>query len=296
MVTKIGNIVQNFYNKSPFPDFELQRFMTRQELLLGARALPEMLNKQIPIGASVIDVGTGTGQLSAYLALNGRQVYGVDFSDTSLNKARALKHQLCLDTLHIKKIDILDTASIDSIPIKFDYVLCLGVLHHTGDAKTAFRNITRLLKPGGNIAIGLYNFYGRIPLKIRILLVKTMFRNNEKIKDYFIKLQIRDAVDKKRLNGWWNDQYMHPHETTHTVNEILCWFAENNIEYCQSLPSLHTREEGLDLDNFWDKTLSPSFFKRFVSQMMWIKDTHREGGFWITFGKNLPNGNLDVDM
>jgi len=284
MTTKIGNTVQSFYNQSPFPDFELERFDTRESLMQGARSLPKALDKQIPFTASVIDIGTGTGQLSAFLSLNRNMVYGIDFSDSSLAKAHALKEKLRLDTLHLKKVDILDADSLDSVGMKFDYVLCLGVLHHTGDTERAFQNITRLLKPGGLLAVGLYNTFGRIPLKMRILLAKTIFQNNQKMKDYFIRLQLEDITDKEKVRGWWNDQYLHPHETTHTIGEVLRWFKDNNIEYCQSLPPLY-RGERLEITSFWSKTLTPSPFKRFFAQLRWIKETHREGGYWITFGR-----------
>lgn len=285
MTNEIGNAVQKFYNATPFPDFELGRFANREDLRKGARSFPKMLNEQIPISASVIDVGTGTGQLSAYLSLCGRQVHGIDFSDASLAKARALKERLRLDSLHLVKADILDADLLGSVGMQFDYVLCLGVLHHTGDAEAAFRNITRILKPGGFIAIGLYNVFGRIPHKVRVFLARTIFKNNECVKNYFMRLQIGDTADKERLRGWWNDQYLHPHETTHTVGEVLRWFRENNITYCQSLPSLHTKEDGLGISSFWSKTSVPSFSKRFFAEMRWIKETHREGGYWVTFGR-----------
>lgn len=285
MTTEIGNAVQKFYNATPFPDFELDRFVTREDLRKGARSFPKMLNEQIPVGASVIDVGTGTGQLSAYLSLCGRQVHGIDFSDSSLAKARALKEQLRLESLHLIKADVLDVDLFDSIGMQFDYVLCLGVLHHTGNAEAAFRNITKLIKPGGCIAIGLYNVFGRIPHKMRVFLARTIFKNSERVKDYFIRLQIHDVADKERLRGWWNDQYLHPHETTHSVGEVLRWFRENNITYCQSLPPLRAKEEDFGVADFWSKTSVPSFSKRFLAELRWIKETHREGGYWITFGR-----------
>src|SRR3989344_1442679 len=194
MVTKVGNIVQGFYNKTPFPDYDLIRFNDKEDLRIVAYPFAKVLDRSIPQGASVIDVGTGTGQLSAFLSLRRECVFGIDFSDSSLNKAKALKKKLNLDSWNLKKIDILDEKQIDSIGMKFDYVLCIGVLHHTGDAYKGFKN-------------------------------------NNAIKDWFIRMQIGDVEDKERARGWWNDQYLHPHETTHTVGEVLRWFKKNNIEY-----------------------------------------------------------------
>ena len=185
MVTAVGKKVQNFYNKTPFPNYELSRFNSKEDLKIAASSFAQILDRSIPKDATIIDVGTGTGQLSAFLSLRRECVYGIDFSDASLNKAKALKEKLKLKYLHLKKVDILDEKQINQLG-KFDYVLCFGVLHHTSDAYRGFKNILSLLKPKGYIAIGLYNKIGRTPLKIRRLLMRTVFKNNDKVKIWFI--------------------------------------------------------------------------------------------------------------
>lgn len=282
-------IVQQFYNKTPFPDYELNRFNSKEDLRRSTYPFAQILDRSIPDDASIIDVGTGTGQLSAFLSLRRKSVYGIDFSDSSLNKAKALKEKLHLDSLHLKKVDIMDKEQIKNIGKQFDYVLCLGVLHHTEDAYQAFKNILPLLKPNGMIAVGLYNKAGRVPLKIRILLAKTIFKNNQRVKDWFIKMQIGTIADKERARGWWNDQYLHPHETTHTIGEVLKWFKINNLEYYQSVPSLNLFDQSnLEITGVWNNfgRTYPYFPIRLYKQLSWIWKTHHEGGYWITFGKN----------
>ncbi len=183
----------------------------------------------------------------------------------------------------------MDKKQIEGIGGQFDYVLCLGVLHHTENAYQAFKNMLPLLKPNGYIAIGLYNKFGIIPLKIRKLLAKTIFKNNQKVKDWFIKMQIGDVKDKERARGWWNDQYLHPHETTHTVGEVLRWFKENNIKYYQSVPSLNPFDQSiLEITGVWNNfnVAYPYFPIGLYQQLSWIWKTHHEGGYWIMFGKN----------
>ncbi len=105
-------IVQDFYNKTPFPDYELDKFNSKEDLRISAYPFAEILDRSIPDDASIIDVGTGTGQLSAYLSLRRKCVWGIDFSDSSLNKARQLKEKLRLDSLYFKKVDIMDKKQI----------------------------------------------------------------------------------------------------------------------------------------------------------------------------------------
>ncbi|PIN79387.1 hypothetical protein COV16_04510 [Candidatus Woesearchaeota archaeon CG10_big_fil_rev_8_21_14_0_10_34_8] len=281
--------VRAFYNKTPFPDYELGRFNTKEELRVAAYPIAGIIDRSIPEDASIIDVGTGTGQLSAYLSLRRKCVWGIDFSDSSLNKAKMLKEKLNLESWNLKKVDILDSKQIEKINTKFDYVLCMGVLHHTEDAYGGFKNILKLLKPGGYIAIGLYNTYGRIPLNVRQILAKTIFKNNDNVKDWFIKMQIGDVKDKERARGWWNDQYLHPHETTHTIGEVLRWFKENNISFYGTVPSSTPFDKSnLDITGVWNSTdqIYPYFPIRAYKQLIWILTTHHEGGYWITFGKN----------
>jgi len=172
MENKISTTVQTFYNTTPFPDYELERFNSKEDLKLSAQSFSKILDRSIPSDASVIDIGTGTGQLATYLALRRKMVWGVDFSNKSLAKAQALKKKLGLDSLNLKKVDIIQLEEVLRIGTQFDYALCLGVLHHTGDPYQGFSNALKLVKPGGYIAIGLYNKPGRILLKIRRLVFK----------------------------------------------------------------------------------------------------------------------------
>jgi 2-polyprenyl-3-methyl-5-hydroxy-6-metoxy-1,4-benzoquinol methylase len=294
MVTQVGEQVQTFYNKTPFPDYELERFPTKEHLRLQAYAFAKILDRSIPQDASIIDVGTGTGQLSAFLSLRRKNVWGIDFSDSSLSKAKQLKEQLNLKSWTLKKVDILDEQQIQAMNKQFDVVLCMGVLHHTGQPYRGFKNILTLLKPGGLIAIGLYNTYGRIPLQVRQTLAKTVFKNNNKVKDWFIRMQIGNIKDKERARGWWNDQYLHPHESTHTMGEVIKWFEQNSIEFTQTIPSSRLFDESnTEIAGVWNKEKKPNIIKRTIKQASWIATTHHEGGYWITFGrkKNVHSGN-----
>src|SRR3989338_10880456 len=106
MVTIIGEKVQNFYNKTPFPDYDLARFHSKEDLRIAAYSFANILDRSIPKNATIIDVGTGTGQLSAYLSLRRSCVWGIDFSDSSLRKAIALKRKLGLESWHLKNVNI----------------------------------------------------------------------------------------------------------------------------------------------------------------------------------------------
>jgi hypothetical protein len=103
-------------------------------------------------------------------------------------------------------------------------------------------------------------------------------------------MQIGDVHDKERALGWWNDQYLHPHETSHTVGEVLRWFKENNIKYYQTIPSLTLFDQSnLEISGVWNNTkeVYPYFPVRIYKQLTWIWKTQYEGGYFIVFGRKV---------
>ena len=89
---------------------------------------------------SVLDLGCGTGTLTARLAANGRRVVGADSSPEMIERARA-------------QYPDLDFRVCDALALPFDgefgAVFSNAVFHWIGDHDALLRNIRRALKPGG---------------------------------------------------------------------------------------------------------------------------------------------------
>ena len=103
-------------------------------------------------------------------------------------------------------------------------------------------------------------------------------------------MQIGELGDKERKRGWWNDQYLHPHETVHTIGEVLEWFKKNKITYHQTVPTSTPFDQSeLEITGVWNTTNQkyPNCLIRLYKQAYWIWKTHHEGGYWITFGKKM---------
>jgi SAM-dependent methyltransferase len=57
----------------------------------------------------------------------------------------------------------------------FDYIYCLGVLHHLANAETAVRALVRTLTPGGRLRVYLYwRRYGAVGALLRIVTAARM--------------------------------------------------------------------------------------------------------------------------
>ena len=114
----------------------------------------------------------------------------------------------------------------------FDLIISNGVLHHTGDPEGGMAALTKKLKPGGIITIGLYNNYARLPTLWRRWVFE---RFGESI--HFLDPRLRDSrLNIRRLRAWYLDQYKHPHESKHSMDEVLKWFTRHGIEFLSGIP------------------------------------------------------------
>jgi trans-aconitate methyltransferase len=101
----------------------------------------ELLSLLAPqAGERVLDVGCGTGQLTAEIARSGARILGIDNSPAMIEQARTNFPDL--------QFEITDVTRI-SYTAEFDAVFSNAVLHWVRDAQSAAAAISRALKPGG---------------------------------------------------------------------------------------------------------------------------------------------------
>ena len=170
------------------------------------------------------------------------------------------------------KMDVFD---LKFKPNTFDAIVSNGVLHHTKNAEESFRCLVNVAKPGGLIVIGLYHRYGRIFTKLKQKIAKII---GEKI--FYFDRTSRRIKGKEKRSAWIKDQFMNPNETSHTPNEVMGWFDDNNVEFLNLIPHYSIENSKLFTRN---KKPKISFFDNLL---MSIKSSQiKEGGFFIIVGR-----------
>lgn len=93
------------------------------------------LIKNTKSGDSVLELGSGTGELSAILSLHGRKLTLLDFSKENLNFAKELFASLSLHAKFVQH-DILEELPFPDN--SFDWVFSSGLLEHFTDEQIIF--------------------------------------------------------------------------------------------------------------------------------------------------------------
>lgn len=105
-------------------------------------------------GRTFLDVGCGSGIHSlAALQSGSPSVTSFDFDDDAVHTAQILRNSMAPDSSwEIYHADILEPP--EGV---WDVVYAWGSLHHTGNMWQACENVSRLLTPGGTLAVSIYN-------------------------------------------------------------------------------------------------------------------------------------------
>ena len=283
LTNKTTRNIADFYKDAPFPNYD--GFETKHDLLRisNDNKFVKDLKKNIGLGKKVIEVGSGTSQLSLALAAGTNNfVVAMDPTIQSLKLGSDFADKNVIENVTFLKADIFDDPCEEGF---FDCVWCSGVLHHTHDAKKGFKIITKWVRPDGLIIIGLYNKIGRLRTNFRQLIYFLTGKNNFSRKLIcLLDPYLRKNLSYEKQRAWFLDQYEHPLESKHTIDEVLSWFDECDVQFLGSVP-------GTDLEN----TSVPiaqmdghrgSWIERIAAQVMMLFSPYgAEGGLFLMVGK-----------
>lgn len=247
--TDIAARVLDFYGTLPFNRHGSAEAQAADIRGRDSLAAYPVLRPLLRDGAQVLDAGCGTGWLGNGMRLRYPvSVTGIDFNPGAIAFAKHVARLLEVDT----RFDAADV--FDYQPgRRFDLVVSIGALHHTRDCHAAIRRLARdLLVPGGHFFIGLYHRHGREPFLAHFAALRARGADEAALLAHYRRLQPR-ATDEMHLRSWFRDQVLHPHETQHTLAELLPVLDSAGLELLstslngfgtlEDLPGLLAREE-----------------------------------------------------
>ena len=194
-------------------------------------------------GALVLDAGVGAGRFAECAARKGAEVFGVDLSaaiDAAFDNIGRLEN------VHLVQADIF------SMPFRegtFDRAYSIGVLHHTPDTRAAFDRVAAAVRPGGSLAVYLYDRHGfghifpdfwrrfttRLPLSVMSVITMAAIPLYYLYRLPFIGKILNVVLPISMDRNWrWRwldtfDWYTPRYQWKHLYPEVFRWFRENSF-------------------------------------------------------------------
>ena len=271
------NNVKKFYSKYPFPNYNnfdnIQRFVKKTK----ENNFSKILSQQIGENKKILEIGCGTGQLTNYLAATtfSKKIYGTDISLNSLKLANDFRRKNNLTNIEFFQMNLFNPCFRKN---SMDLVISTGVLHHTYNPEIGFYRIAELVKPGGYIIISLYNYLGRFVSLVNRFLYQ-LFGFKGLFLDQYLK-----SISSQKKSSWIQDQYNHPLESLHSIDEVLSWLKKKQITFISSIPKIIGK---IDKDEkLFKKQFSGDKIDRFNVQFEMIFNYQfKEAGLFMMIGK-----------
>jgi ubiquinone/menaquinone biosynthesis C-methylase UbiE len=146
------------------------------------RYLPQVVDFTNYQGKALLEVGCGVGIDLVRFARYGAIVTGVDLAEVSINLARENFAQNGLDA----DLRVMNGEALTFADKSFDVVYAHGVLQYTADAPQMARELHRVLKPGGEAIVMVYNKYSWLNALSKLMNVELEHEDSPVLKKYSI--------------------------------------------------------------------------------------------------------------
>ena len=274
------------YEENPYPVWQsAQISLTRHTIcnfltrLSGVTIDPEYLElKKDKKDVLIAGCGTGRHPIEFYSRVSDVNLTAIDLSKSSLAYAKRKALEVGFDDIKFAQGDIL---KVGDLRASFDYIECVGVLHHLVDPAAGLDALLSVLHPKGIIRLGLYSARARSSiLKFR---EHTQSGLKEFSKDELRKerVKILENTYGHMLSGFlsnFTDFY-----STSEFHDLLFNKQEKNYEQSEVLTLLE--DHGLKFCGFKVPLVLLKAFKESYPQ----DNSHTSINLWFEFEKDNPS-------
>tara|TARA_B110000046_G_scaffold173155_1_gene195517 strand:+ start:2491 stop:3399 length:909 start_codon:yes stop_codon:yes gene_type:complete len=166
-----SNLDQNTVDSFGEEWLKFNAFSPEEIKIAGSQYFDIIGEKILNKDTVVLDLGCGSGRWTKYIAKKVKLVEAVDPSSAICSAVK----------LNEGEVNVRVTqASVSNIPFNdesFDFVVCLGVLHHIPNTQQALTDVVKKIKKNGSILLYLYyNLDNRGRLYMLIFKISTTLR------------------------------------------------------------------------------------------------------------------------
>jgi hypothetical protein len=97
-------------------------------------------------------------------------------------------------------------------------------------------------------------------------------------------------VSRDKRRAWFMDQYKNPHESKHTVGEVIEWLARTRFTFVNSVPKTRPFAPLTESEKLFKPDRLGSAAERLLINLGMIVTGHREGGFFVVIARKPQRG------
>jgi SAM-dependent methyltransferase len=183
---------------------------------------PDILRGVVPQGATVLDLGCGTGRWSIAASECASRVVGVDYDHELIAEARS-RHQV--PHVEFRLADIESTLSATLAGERFDVILALHVLEHVEKADELLRELTMV---GNTLLVEVPDFGADALNRVRVTLGTRFYTDADHVREY-----TAETLTAQLLNSGWSVSWIDtrggalvalctPSSASHGNREAVC--------------------------------------------------------------------------
>ncbi|MEY2857631.1 MAG: hypothetical protein RLZZ74_1943 [Cyanobacteriota bacterium] len=251
----INQAVANLYNTYPFPpdplsDLEPPGYNWRWSWTAAYSFCTGM--KPTTQDIRILDAGCGTGSGTDYLIhLNpAAAVTAIDLSEKALEVAEERCNRSGVIAKHAKPVQFFNLKLEEATQLEgeFDFINCVGVLHHLPEPDKGIQALAKKLKPGGILHIFVYAELGRGEIALMQKAIALLqgdqrgdYRDGVKVgREIFANLPENNRILQQDKKLWslenhrdesFADMYVHPQEIDYNVETLFDLIEASGLDF-----------------------------------------------------------------